>query len=293
MYFLIISRKLLCLRNLLYVLFAGGMLLPSTTLAWGLEGHRIVCSIAEQQLDEAGRRLLARVTANNALVDGKKTDQYRNFADACNWPDEARFQNYRGSYEQHFVNVPAAAERLDVARDCPATNCLLAGIQRHIVYLAAVPGGRREQARQVASLRFLGHYIGDLHQPLHVSHAEDLGGNRIKVRFRDKMVSLHRLWDVDALEAAGLTVANPPDAVVVPDGSVLDWAQASLSLARGVAYRQSGRPIVSDDILGETYQRQVEPVIRRQIYLAGVRLARLLNRIGAGDTPTVLVLRAP
>lgn len=269
------ARQLTCTLLLL--------VLPATALAWGAEGHRIVCAVAESKLDEAGKALVATVMANSEGLDGEPNSRWsKSLPEACIWPDEAKFGTFLGSYEQHFVNVPAGVARLNVSRDCPAMNCLLTAIQRNLTHLAHTPGGRRERARQVAALRFLGHFVGDLHQPLHVSHAEDWGGNRIKVKYFRKDTNLHKIWDVDAPGRMGLSHRHLPGPRDVPLADVLTWAAESLSLARRFAYRDGAEDIATGDSVGKSYQRQIEPIIERRLYEAGVRLAWLINETAAG-----------
>jgi S1/P1 Nuclease len=55
-------------------------------------------------------------------------------------------------------------------------------------------------AQQGFALRFLLHFIGDIHQPLH-TEAEATGGNDIKVQFdNDHSINLHAVWDTAILE---------------------------------------------------------------------------------------------
>ena len=252
--------------------------------AWGAEGHRIVCAVAEQHLSEVGRAFLQDVMQDSPDLDGQVNSEWsKSFAQACVWADDVKFGNYRGSYEHHFVNVPKDAASLEVSRDCPALNCLLTAIQRHLTHLAAEPSGRRDRVRRVAALRFLGHYVGDLHQPLHVSHAEDWGGNKIRVTFFGEETNLHRIWDVDAAKRMGLTHRQTPASRNTTPSGVLAWAGESLTLARSTAYRLDGREIKIGDELGESYQSQVAPVIERRLAEAGVRLAGLINQTAAGE----------
>ena len=49
------------------------------------------------------------------------------------------------------------------------------------------------------------HIVGDIHQPLHAGHAEDKGGNDIKIKYRGRDTNLHSLWDSGLLDYQGLT----------------------------------------------------------------------------------------
>ncbi|KAG8846699.1 hypothetical protein FRB96_001935 [Tulasnella sp. 330] len=86
--------------------------------------------------------------------------------------------------------------------DWPSTHCefgengwhspeknLLTAITNYTRILAEGSGQGQDYA-----LRFLVHYVGDVHQPLHLTGRER-GGNGIKVRFEHRISSLHSVWD--------------------------------------------------------------------------------------------------
>ena len=164
--------------------------------AWGRDGHRLVCAMAQAKLTPE-----AKIMVDTLLVEGKVLKGGEvSFAESCLWPDDVKYSNHKGTYEQHFINVPDGALTVDLLRDCPALNCLATGIQKALTYLSRPAGSGREKARQAAALRFLGHFVGDLHQPLHIGNASDWGGNKITVQWRGKETNLHALWDYGMLE---------------------------------------------------------------------------------------------
>ena len=147
----------------------------------------------------------ATIMVNALLVEGQalKGGQV-SFPESCLWPDDVKYSNQKGTYEQHFINVPDHALTVDLLRDCPALNCIATGIQKALTYLSRPAGSSREKARRAAALRFLGHFVGDLHQPLHVGNASDWGGNKITVSWEGKETNLHALWDYGMLESMGI-----------------------------------------------------------------------------------------
>ena len=124
------------------------------------------------------------------FLDGNSDND---LASACLWADDAKYAKYAGTYESHFLNVPRSENKIEFSRDCAALDCIAVGIQRNLNYLAQTATSDRERARKAAALRFLGHFIGDLHQPLHVSNLEDWGGNKIKVSWFGKKSNLHEV----------------------------------------------------------------------------------------------------
>ena len=170
--------------------------------AWGADGHRLICAMAEAKLTPEAKSMLSETLRMGKFLDNNADED---FPEACLWPDTARHTTHKGSYEEHFINVPKSEDSVDLARDCAALNCVATAIQRNLVYLSRDAQGKREKARKAAALRFLAHFVGDLHQPLHVSNSEDWGGNKIKVNWYGKKANLHGIWDYEILEKAGIT----------------------------------------------------------------------------------------
>jgi len=231
------------------------------------------------------------------LVEGQALKGGRvSFAESCLWPDDVKYSNHKGTYEQHFINVPDEALTVDLVRDCAALNCIATGIQRALTYLSRPAGSSREKARRAAALRFLGHFIGDLHQPLHIGNASDWGGNKITVLWQGKETNLHALWDYGMLESMGIKYPDSLDFLLSVEKTsehehLIDWFNESLSLARTNAYSNAqGNIITSGDSLGSDYLERNKPVLIARLVLASERLATILNEIAAGEQPRVFLL---
>ncbi|MFP6808604.1 MAG: S1/P1 nuclease [Pseudomonadales bacterium] len=261
--------------------------------AWGGDGHQLVCSIAENNLSARGKSFLNRVVRQGESLKGG----VMSFPESCLWPDKVKYSSRKDTYEHHFLNVPRASSTIDLSRDCPHLSCLPVGIQRSISYLVGEPGGERERGRQAAALRYLGHYIGDLHQPLHVSNKYDWGGNKIKVRWFGKNTNLHSVWDREIMAKINLTYPESLTFMLAQKASpgnldVMRWMGDSLHLARENAYkRPNGKLIVNNDELGDAYFDTNKPVVIQQLLLAGHRLAMIINEIAAGRTISVIGLQ--
>ena len=155
------------------------------------------------------------------------------------------------------------------------------------------------------ALRFLVHFIGDMHQPLH-DEAIDIGGNDISVTFDGESTNLHHIWDTEIVDAlAGVTsesiskaetFANTLIGQIESPGdlgwNVSSWFDgATLSDVLGTAMGWVGEAnaYVCSDVLvggvdaveqgdlGGSYLQQHEGVARVQIARAGVRLGMWLN----------------
>ena len=134
---------------------------------------------------------------------------YNSFAAACVWADAVRREAVReeGDYawlaSLHYVNLPKSATSAREANchrlSSPRTSrpaCILSAMPYFSRRLADPSLDRRQRDE---ALLLLGHFVGDLHQPLHVSWKEDRGGTRQTVTFKGQTMSLHRLWDKNIL----------------------------------------------------------------------------------------------
>lgn len=277
-----------CLRSARRSLPLGLLLvaLPAAAAAWSGDGHVTICEIAWQRLTPAAKRLVLSIRTE-AGIEGT-------FAGSCAWPDEARSSTHRSTYEYHFVNAQAAASGVALDRDCPAYDCVLVAIRRYASYVAGAPTNERERTRRAEALAFLGHFVGDLHQPLHV-YATDRGGNELVVTWFGERTNLHRVWDHHALERAGIGGMSdgrrlageiePTAAASWERIDVLGWADESLRLAGERAY-----DLPPHRRLDEPYFRSILPSIRLRLKQAGTRLASLLDALATGSLdPTQLL----
>jgi hypothetical protein len=143
---------------------------------------------------------------------------------------------------------------------------------------------RRPRAERVDALRFVVHFVVDVHQPLHVGRASDRGGNDVDVQVDDKVVSLHRFWDTDVLalrhlgaeryaqRLASAFAATPAARAHDPPAA---WAAESLMLrpeVYGFVPAARGATRLDDD-----YLRSAQKIVDQQLVLAAARLAATLN----------------
>jgi hypothetical protein len=233
---------------------------------WYDLGHRIVARIAEARLTPQAKAAVRDILGGQSL------------ADASVWADNIR--QYRHDADAlHYVNIPLSATTYDSTRDCPHRRCIIAAIVSDTQILAnpaASPADRAE------ALRFLVHFVGDLHQPLHVADNGDRGGNRRTVYLLGDSMNLHRVWDGELLKSLGLSESSYLDQLRremdtldldgLAHGSVVDWALEGHRIAVQHAYR-----LPPDGRLDHAYVRENRPFVDHALIAAGVRLARLIN----------------
>jgi hypothetical protein len=257
-------------RLAIFVLVA--FVLPSRVFAWGTEGHRIVAEIAERYLEpETAKQVRDLLAIENET----------SLADVANWADQIRRQRPETA-QWHFVDIPIAAARYNVARDCAGNNCIVAKTEDFAAELhdASLPVRERLEA-----LNFLTHLVGDLAQPLHASDNDDRGGNEIHVKFMGRLTNLHSVWDTAILAPAvngdersyALYLDRQiaaAEAARWRAGTVEQWANESHAVAVAIVYGE----LAHAGTLPADYERAALPVVNQQLESAGIRLAAILNK---------------
>jgi hypothetical protein len=246
------------------------LLAPVPAFAWGAEGHEVIAAIALRELSPAARARAAALLGGDAML----------IHDA-NWADEIREQRPETG-RWHYVDIPLGAPGYDPRRDCAAGDCVVAQIENDRRMLGAPHAA--QQAR-IEALRFLVHFVGDIHQPLHAVDNDDKGGNAVRVYMPGERTNLHRVWDAAVVEALGTNadaLAGDIDGAITPAqrkswqaGTPADWANESYGIARDEIYPMArGRRTMR---LPASYPRAESAVVRQQLTRAGVRLAWLIN----------------
>jgi len=269
-------------------------LLPAQLLAWGPKGHAIVADIAASRLTPIAKQNLQLLLGSDSL------------ASIASWADSVRKERDE-SYDWHFVDIPKDAAGFSEERDCfrpqdkhkdaltDHHNCVVDRIEMFQKILADEKASR---ADRLEALKWLVHFVGDLHQPLHAID-EGHGGNDIKLavfgspKCGDYDCNLHWAWDTLLLEHTGLSeedyVARLNTLIAQKQmenqagGTAVDWANESHVQARHI---MEAKPATIDDAY---YQANIE-LVNQKLALAGLRLATLLNK-SLGKAPATKVSR--
>jgi hypothetical protein len=242
---------------------------------WGVEGHSLIARIAWVQLSPSVQARVSEILGPNVTIQS-----------IASWADNVRNQRHETG-PWHYIDIPIDKPHLDMARDCPKGDCVIARIedfQKILKDPATAPLQRRE------ALMFLVHFVGDMHQPLHCADNNDQGGNKVPVKFGDRAgdrpYNLHSLWD------GGLLSDMPKEDVLFAQyskdsakharkwakGTVEDWAEQSHKIAQKVTYGKLPKVAAgAPEPIDAAYEKAADPVIQLQIEKAGARLARVLN----------------
>lgn len=249
----------------------------AAAFAWGAEGHHIVARIAADELTPKANAVVAD------LLGGEATAA---MISASTWADEIR-PSRSETASWHFVNIELTSAGYDAARDCPKDDCVVAQVERdaRIIGDPAISKPVRAEA-----LRFLIHFVGDMHQPLHCADNEDRGGNSVRVVFEGHRTNLHAIWDTAVVQTLGSSedeVAEElekgitqADRIAWSRGTPVDWANETFGVAKARVYGgiQGSGGNYAPLILPPDYASSQRAIVATQLKRAGVRLAAILNQ---------------
>lgn len=259
---------------------------PGLALAWGDGGHRTVAEIATRYLSENAR---AQV---QDLLGGLEQ-----FVDVASWADDVRDSDERpGTYNWHVVEIPPDGVRYDRARDCSNDDCIVEKIKE----FARIVGDRQiETSERIDALKFLIHFVGDLHMPLH-AYAPLNRPKGTSVRIGNKTEKLHLWWDYawwdaafsDEFGSGPSQLATTLVAQITPaqqtgwsGGTVEDWTNESFALSHEFVTKYdiiNALRLVSNSedapmVLPDSALVEMKLVVVQRLKMAGVRLAWVLN----------------
>ena len=276
---------------------AVGLLAPRSALAWGDEGHEIVALVAQAHLDP---HVLKKVNALLA-ADADNILTAHDIASEATWADKYR-QSHRETATWHFVDIELSNPNLDQA--CfghpavppgqpasagPADDCVVDKVQE---FADELGNSTTNPEEQIVALKFLLHFVGDMHQPLHAADDNnDRGGNQKKVSASGQHAgNLHHFWDDVFVEQLGpdaktiasdlITHISKDDVQAWSQGTPSDWAMESFQVAKKDAYGLLPDPSSKGVYrLDDDYMATATQDVAIQLSKGGVRLAFILNKV--------------
>jgi|SRR5208283_4394310 len=227
--------------------------------AWGCKGHQTIALIAEKHMTPEARELVEKLLSENPIDPQLKRycGLYAGdlLADGSTWPDDARKQLKNGAW--HYIDIPRGAPRKPLEEYCGEEGCVTRAIAEQ---WAIFKDKNAAPAKRAEALRYVTHFVGDLHMPLHATTDNDLGGNCVPVNYfwrsahlnsNNYVPNLHSLWDSTIVEhdmagaepaeyAAFLEETFRPnvDKWTQAGIEVEEWAWESHDLAETVTYGQ-------------------------------------------------------
>jgi len=282
---------------ILFISFA--LMVSKPTFALSQLGHQVVCQLAFEHLASSQKNkinlLLNAIPKAHQHLINDYNDQKRttpiNFARACTWPDIIKRLDVFKKYNRwHYMNVPRNHVKIKV-NDCEK-NCLPQAILKHTLTLSHSKNSHWQQAQ---SLLFLGHWLGDIHQPLHISFADDLGGNKVKIsNLNSKCRNLHWYWDECILYRGKHsrvkwltqlnTIWNENSQPNWQPEQVWQWADESFQLIKETSFhycqlrvQDHCQKLVNKIKLPPDYLAHHQPIMAQRLLQAAQRLTKLLE----------------
>ena len=259
-------------RRLATVLLATLAIAPAVQ-AWGPLGHSVVAELAQRHLSPAAKAEVEHLLA---------LDHTQSLADIASWPDEIRndpkqqdlWKQTRGL---HYIDFGGNCTYTP-PRDCKNGQCVVEAISH---YTEILSDRSQPDATRLQALKFVVHFIGDIHQPLHANYQEDAGGNKYQVQFQGQGMNLHRVWDsgllstrnmdwktyASMLDSEGAAPLPPPIAPL--DNGPAQWAEESCQITRNI--------YPANHKIDQAYIDAELPVADSRLREAGRRLAEVLN----------------
>jgi hypothetical protein len=305
--------------------------LASPGYSWGDEGHELVARIAARNLTPNARARIVDLIRKNVRSTNDDLDLLPLVAQptAANieevlvklatWPDHIP-SGKQETEPWHFVDVAIfeGATAATVGKRCPGGACISQKVTDMIANIRANKSIARDAGKQPPSftpdleLRFLVHFLGDIHQPLHAATDADAGGNCIKSKNMGKQ--MHAIWDTALVILADGGSDDPAGDIIgqftqqqkstfQSQVDPIQIAIESFQIARTNVYPravpavpvipqffdarpgkcETTAPAAINGITIDARKSFQNPeslvIIRQQLFKAGVRLAAILNAL--------------
>ncbi|XP_057960674.1 endonuclease 1 [Malania oleifera] len=279
------------------LLFSFAFVLLPRALAWSKEGHIMTCQIAQAHLEPGAAEAVRNLLPD--YVDG-------DLSALCTWPDQIRhWYKYGWTSSLHFIDTPDQACTFDYSRDCHdqhgmKNRCVAGAIKNFTSQLSHYREGTSDRRYNMTeALLFLSHFMGDIHQPLHVGFTSDEGGNTIDLHWFKHKSNLHHVWDREVILTAAADFYGKEMDLLLEDiqknlthGSWSDdvsswndcgdisscvnkYATESINMACKWGYKG----VKPGATLADDYFNSRMPIVMKRIAQGGVRLSMILNRV--------------
>src|SRR5436190_8596529 len=267
------------------------LLINAPSWAWAELGHQLVGELAQRQLTSDAKARVDELLKNEPVPT---------LAGVAMWADQLRAsdpERFKATSRWHYVNMPEGTCSFEASRDCVDGACVLGAIeaQSRLLRDLSQPFEVRRDA-----LKFIVHFVGDVHQPFHSSNHPDKGANEFQISLRTDIppeeyardryqggimaTNLHAVWDYYVLASAKLPLGKYADRLAAarprptPPGGPDEWARESCELVdQRALYPRTHK-------VGVRYLKAMRPLAEQRVTRAANRLARLLNELFASPT---------
>lgn len=252
-----------------YFLIAAFGFYTSGVMAWGNEGHKTIALIAEATLTPHAEAQVKTLLA----LEGHKS-----LGEIASWADEIKGQE--PGLVHHTVRIPFDADDYNPKRDCSGKGkCVVFGIEH---FKGVLSDKNMSPANKLRALKFVVHFVGDVHQPLHAIS----GIGRMPVQIGRHDYTLHKVWDTIAIRRMKTTPAELARQLLANHDQVqqltpVDWAMESHEIAKRYIFGgdKQRADIRHQMLLPKDYIQHISPILRQRLAEAGLRLGAVLNDV--------------
>ena len=262
-------KKFLFLRHYSFIVFCSlFIVLPFAALAWGATGHRVIGEMSESRLTKKAKKKITAIFGNSSI------------AMMSIWGDFARSDStYNHTWTWHYTNVDAG-----LSREAFDTLIVKQTNGENVYRVMALTAHLKQYPNDTVMLKMLVHIVQDMHCPMHLRRAEDLGGNRIQIKWFERNTNLHNLWDdifVDFQKLSYTEYANhlrrvyPLQKIVFngDNAAILDWAWETYQTTEIVynSHTYTEKPFI--------YNFKYVSLLEKRLVTTAEHLAAILNYI--------------
>jgi hypothetical protein len=247
---------------------------PVKAMCWGQLGHRIVAEIADSYLTAKAKIEIKKILGNESI------------AMVSNWGDFIKSDStFKYLDTWHYINFEKNLTYNQLKEVLKKDTGKVNDAYSAIVFLTKELKKKSLTLQKKRTyLKLLIHFVGDIHQPLHVSPVGSTGGNDIKVQWFGQPSNLHRIWDSDLIEQQQLsyteyaTYLNHTTAAQrkkLQSEPISKWLYDSYVIAQDL----HNEITEANPRLGYRYNYDHIKTLEEQMLKGGVHLAGLLNEI--------------
>lgn len=236
---------------------------------WGKTGHQAIAEVAESRLHKKARKRIAHLLEGATLVE------------VSTYADEIKYTpSFRRYASWHYVNLNKGQQYKESEK--AKKGDVVHAIERCILEIKKPENSSKNKAFY---LKLLIHFVGDIHQPMHVGRRTDRGGNDIQMKWFGKKTNLQRLWDSDMITHYQMSFSklvtvlpqlSNAEEKIIADAPLLTWVEESQLYANDI-YADAQ----TNTDLGNAYHKQYSSIVKIQLLKGGIRLAKILNDLFA------------
>lgn len=239
--------------------------------AWGTMGHMVVAQVAENNLSSTAKKSV------NKMLLGKS------LADVANWADSIKSRpEWAHSKPWHFVDIPDGEDYSTVEHTHDGD--VVTAITEMVDVLKSKTANPIEKEN---ALKFIVHFVGDIHQPLHVGKPDDRGGNSLQVVFEGRKTNLHALWDTIMIMKSPMDYVKYAASLETQSFQLPPYDIQEITFSRIISECMGARKGIYDFKNASVQPIKLEPayfnknlaLMNAQLLTGGKRLAILLNAI--------------